>query len=153
MTAMMKWPLLAAAAIVVLRVALERAGAPEVVNNVFGVAWLYFLVPVYFAMQLLKSGNPKPYGALVKNTAIYAALTRLMVIPTYWLAYANQWTQARFSAEQGGVVGDGITPLQGYLIIPVRNALFWVVFATILGGLIGGVYLAIRLRKTAKSAA
>ncbi len=149
----MKWPLIIAAVLVVIRIVVEQLGAPETVNNIFGVAWLYFLVPIYFAVQIAGSGVAKPFLELVKSTAIFTAYTRLMVMPTYWLAYMNGWTAPRFTTAQGGVVGEGVTPLQGYLLIPVRNALFWIVAATIVGAIIGGVTLAIRRGRVVKAEA
>jgi hypothetical protein len=149
----MKWPLIVAAALVVGRIVIEQLGAPEMVNNIFGVAWLYFLVPIYFARQIAVSGDPKPFKSLIKSTALYAAYTRLMVLPTYWLAYVFNWTAPRFSSAQGGVVAaDGaepVTPLMAYLIIPVRNALVWILFATIVGGLVGWITFAILRRGVA----
>jgi hypothetical protein len=46
----------------------------------------------------------------------------------------------------GGVVGEGVTPLQGYLVYPIRNALVWIVFATLLGMILGGITLRLRRR-------
>lgn len=149
----MKWPLLIAAVFVVFRIVLERFEAPEMVNNIFGVAWLYFLVPIYFALQITGTDEPKPYKSLFTITSIFALLTRLMVMPTYWLAYMFNWEQPRFDATQGGVVGEGVTPLSGYLIIPWRNVLIWVIFATLVGGLIGSIVVVIRRRKAAGSPA
>jgi hypothetical protein len=148
----MKWPLVIAAILVVARIVFEQMGAAENVNNIFGVAWLYFLAPIYFAVQIANSGVAKPFLELIRSTAIFTTYTRLMVMPTYWLAYMNRWTAPRFSTAQGGVVGEGITPLQGYLVIPVRNALFWIVAATIVGAIIGSVALAIKRRSVAAKA-
>ncbi len=44
----------------------------------------------------------------------------------------------------GGVVGEGVTPLMGYLIVPIRNAVAWVVFATLLGMILGGITLLLK---------
>jgi hypothetical protein len=145
---MMKWWLIVAAVLVVLRVVLEQLGVPESVNNIFGVAWLYFVVPIVFAFAISKSGEPKRFKALVKNLLIFSTITRLMIMPTYWLAYAREWGAPRFSLDMGGVVGDGVTPLQGYLIYPIRNALVWIVFATLLGMILGGITLLLRRRRT-----
>ena len=93
---MMKVPLIIAAVVVVLRVVLEQLGSPESVNQIFGVAWLYFIVPFCFAIRISRSGESKPYRALFKNLLLYVTYTRLMVMPTYWLAYALQWTSTRF---------------------------------------------------------
>jgi hypothetical protein len=145
---MMKWWLIVAAVLVVLRVVLEQIGVPEVVNNVFGVAWLYFVVPIVFAFAISKSGEPKRFKVLVKNLLIFTTITRLMVMPTYWFAYALRWAAPRFSLDMGGVVGEGVTPLQGYLIVPIRNAVAWVVFATLLGMILGGITLLLRRKAT-----
>jgi hypothetical protein len=117
------------------------------------VAWLYFIAPFYFINKIVASGEPKPLLALLKKTAIFAAYTRLMVMPTYWLAYAFQWTAPRFSTAQGGVVGEGMTPLKAYLLIPVRNALIWIVFATLVSAVLGGIYLAVLKRRRATAQA
>ncbi len=147
---MMKVPLIIAAVVVILRVVLEQLGSPHSVNQIFGVAWLYFIIPVYFAFRIAGSGESKPFLILLKGLVLYTTYTRLMVLPTYWLAYALQWGAVRFSLNMGGVVGEGVTPLNGYLVIPVRNALVWIVFATVLGMIIGGVTLLIRRRGAAK---
>jgi hypothetical protein len=145
---MMKWWLVLAAVLVVLRVVLEQIGAPESVNNVFGVAWLHFVVPIFFALAISKTAESKRFKELVKNLLIFSTITRLMIMPTYWLAYALQWTAPRFSLEMGGVVGEGVTPLQGYLVYPLRNALLWIIFATLIGMILGGITLLLRRRPT-----
>jgi hypothetical protein len=150
---MMKWPLIIAAVLVVLRVVLEQLGAPESVNNIFGVAWLYFIVPFYFAFRISATGEPKPYRALLKNLFLFSLYTRLMIMPTYWLAYAFKWTAPRFGLQMGGVVGDGVSPFQGYVWVPLRNAIFWIVLATLLGMILGGVTLLIRRRAAARKGA
>ena len=146
---MMKWPLIVAAVLVVVRMVLEQAGAPEAANNIFGVAWLYFLVPVYFAYQIGASGAASPFKALFKKLLLFTIYTRLMIMPTYWLAYRLQWEAPRFSLELGGVVGDDVTALSGYLLIPVRNLLIWVGMATVIGMVLGSITLWIRRRKPA----
>jgi hypothetical protein len=148
---LLKWPLIVAAILIVLRVGLEQIGTPETVNNIFGVAWLYFIVPFYFAVGVAKSGEPKPYKLLFKKLLLFGVYTRLMVMPTYWLAYALQWEAPRFSLALGGVVGDGVTPLQGYLWYPVRNAIVWILFAVVVGMIFGGVTLLVLRRKSASA--
>lgn len=152
MKGMMKWWLIIAAIVIVVRVILEQTGAPEPVNRIFGVAWLYFIVPFYFAVRIDKSGEPKPYRALFKYLLLYTTYTRLMVMPTYWLAYTFRWAAPRFSLDMGGVVGEGITPLQGYLWVPVGNAILWIIFMVIQGMILGGVTLLIRRRGSKASA-
>ena len=112
MKRLLKWALIVAAVVVVLRIVLEQAGASDSVSNIFSVVILYVLIgPLYFASQIGASNVPRPYVALLKTTALFTALARAMVIPTYWLAYIYQWPQGRFSVGQGGVVGPGVTPM------------------------------------------
>jgi hypothetical protein len=152
MKGMLKWPLLIAAFVVLARLALERAGAPESVNNIFSVVILYLLIcPLYFATRIARSGVPRPYGTLLKTTALYTALARAMVIPTYWLAYIYQWPQPRFSVSQGGVVGPGVSPLNGYVVIPVAAALLWIVGSLIIGGGLGSIVIAVKRRSSKKA--
>lgn len=146
-----KGPLVLAAIIIVLRLVLERAGAPHAVNNVFGVVWLYFLVPIYFAFRFAEAGAEQPFKGLFESLVLYVTYTRLMIMPTYWLAYAFQWTAPRFSVAQGGVVGEGVSPIEGYLLIPMRNAIVWIVAATVLGMIIGSVSLFLLRRSRARA--
>ncbi len=144
---MLKWPLIIAAIVIVLRIILEQLGAPEGVSNIFGVAWLHLIVPFYLAHQISAAESGRPYQALFKNLSLYTVYARLMVMLTYWLAYALQWQSPRFLAgEQGGNVGEGISALQGYLVIPVRNAIVWIVMATIVGMALGSILLVIKRR-------
>jgi|SRR5437764_85242 len=148
-----KVPLIIAAILVVGRVLLERAGAPETINNLLSVVVLYVLVvPLYFAFRIAKTGVPHPYSTLLKSTALFTALARAMVIPTYWLAYAYQWPQARFSTDAGGNVGPGITPLWGYVLIPIGAALLWILISLLVGGGLGSILIAVK-RKSAKKVA
>jgi len=150
---MLKWPLLIAAGLVVVRVFSEQLSAPESINFVFGVVWLYFIVPFYFVSAIVRNGNTRPYLDLLKSLFAFSLFTRLMVLPTYWLAYAFQWPAMRFRLDAGGVVGEGVTPLQGYLVYPLLNGLSWVPVATILGMILGGTALYVRRRKMARVAA
>ena len=102
------------------------------------------ICPVYFAIRLGASGVKRPYLSLLKAIAIYAALARAMVIPTYWLAYLYQWPEGRFSTNQGGVVGEGVTPLYAYLLIPLGAGLVWIVASVIIGGAVGSFFIAAR---------
>ena len=101
---LMKIPLIIAAALVVLRILSEQAGAPEAVNKIFGVVWLYFIIPFYFAFQITASHEPRPFKALFKNLLIFTFWTRVMVMPTYWLAHALLWSAPRFNRGQSDVV-------------------------------------------------
>jgi hypothetical protein len=48
-----------AAAVIVLRIVVERAGAPASVSNLFSVVALHtVIVPIYIAVRLGKSGKP-----------------------------------------------------------------------------------------------
>src|SRR5947209_5250553 len=119
MKGMLKWPLIIAAILVVGRLILEQAGSPGWLNNLFSVVILYVIIaPLYFAFRIANSGIERPYRTLLKKTALFTALVRSMVIPTYWLAYYFQWTALRFSVAQGGNVGPNVTPLRGYVFVP-----------------------------------
>ena len=142
----LKWPLIVAAILVVLRIVLEQQGAPDSINNLLGVAWLHILVPFYLAYQIQASRSDRPYRALFKDLFLYTLYTRLMVLVTYWMAYLWQWQSPRFLITQGGNVGEGIGPLQGYLVIPVRNAVVWIVMAMVIGMVLGSILLLIKGR-------
>jgi hypothetical protein len=141
-----------AAAIIVARILLELAGMPQVINNIFGVAWLYLIIPVLFALGIRAKDYSGPYKILLKDVILFAVYTRAMVMVTYMAAYFLKWEAPRFSIHSGGVVGDGVSALQGLVIIPVRNALIWIVTATIVGMIIGSVTLLLK-RKAPQPAA
>jgi hypothetical protein len=148
MKGMLKGPLIIAAILVVSRVVLERIGAPGWLTNLFSVVVLYVLIaPLYFASRIAKSGIDRPYRALFKKTALFTALARSMVIPTYWLAYHYQWPEFRFSVAGGGNVGPGVTPFVGYVGIPIVAAIVWILISLIVGGGLGS--LVIRWRRKA----
>lgn len=154
MKGMMKWPLIIAAIFVVVRVVLEQAGAPEWLNNLFSVVILYILiVPLYFSVRIANSGVDRPYRTLLKKTALYTILARSMVIPTYWLAYYYQWPAFRFSVAANGNVGPNVTPLVGYVLIPLGAALAWVIASLVIGGGLGSIVIAIKRKTAAKTAA
>ncbi|MDA2934545.1 hypothetical protein MYX82_09410 [Acidobacteria bacterium AH-259-D05] len=140
----MKWPLIIAVVVIIARIVLEEMGAPGVVNNIFGVVWLYFLIPVYFAIKLAASDELPPFKTLFKLTVLYAVCTRLMVFVTYSMAYIFQWSAPRFSVQGGGVVGEGVTPLQGLLITPSRNLMIWVIMGSVAGLIIGSAALGVQ---------
>ena len=143
----LKWPLIIAAIFVVTRVLLEQAGAPGWLNNLFSVVVLYVLiVPLYLSLQVAASGVARPFVTLLKWVALYAALARAMVIPMYWLAYHYQWSAPRFSVAQGGNVGPGVSPIVGYVLIPLGAALAWIVASLVIGGGLGSVVIAIKRR-------
>jgi len=145
MKGILKWPLIIAAFLVVVRVILERGGAPEPVNNVFSVVVFYVLIaPLYFAFRFAGSGVSAPYKTLLKTTALFTALARSMVIPTYWLAYAYQWPQYRFSVGAGGNVGPGVSPFMGYAGIPLLAAAIWILISLIVGGGLGCILIAVK---------
>jgi hypothetical protein len=151
MKGMLKWPLIIAAILVVGRIILEQAGAPGWVNNLFSVVILYvFVAPLYFAFRIANSGIERPYRTLLKKTALFTALARSMVIPTYWLAYYFQWTAPRFSVEQGGNVGPNVTPVWGYVLIPLGAAVAWILISLIAGGGLGSLLIKLKRRTPAK---
>ena len=152
MKGILKWPLIIAAFLVVVRVILERAGAPETVNNIFSVVVFYVLIaPLYFASRIAGSGITAPYKTLLKTTALFTALARAMVIPTYWLAYMYQWPQYRFSVAGGGNVGPGVSPLMGYVGIPLVAAAVWILISLIVGGGLGSILIAVKRRSAGKA--
>jgi hypothetical protein len=153
MKGMLKWPLVIAAILVVGRIVLEQAGAPGWLNNLVSVVILYvFIAPLYFAFRIAGSGIEHPYRTLLKKTALFTALARSMVIPTYWLAYYFQWTAPRFSVEQGGNVGPNMTPLWGYVLIPFGAAVVWILISLIVGGLLGSLVIKMKRKMPAKVA-
>jgi hypothetical protein len=143
---LMRVGVLVAACIIVVRIVLEQIGAPESVNNIFGVAWLYFIFAVLFALRIAVSGEPGPYKALFKSLLLFSVYTRIMVIPTYMLAYLLNWQAPRFGMKMGGNVGPGVGTLSGLFLIPLRNAFMWIVAATVVGMIIGGAVIFARKR-------
>src|SRR5215831_167183 len=129
MKGIMKWPLIIAAIITILRVAVERAGAPESVSNVFGVVYLHLLiVPLYFAYRIANSETASPYLSQFKLTFLYVVLARAMILPTYWLGYIYQWPQARFAQ----MIGPRVTPFVGYIAVPLLTAAQWIIASTVI---------------------
>lgn len=140
MKGILKWPLIVAAAIVVLRVAVERAGAPDSVANMLSVAVLHTLLgPLYFAVRIARNPVERPYLSLFKLVTVYVVLTRMMVLPTYWLARVYKWTQSRFE----GLWGPDVSPFFGYITLPFLTAGFWIVGSIVLGGAIGSIVIAV----------
>jgi hypothetical protein len=139
----LKWPLLIAAVVVILRVVVERSGAPDAAANLLSVVALHFLIgPVYFAIRIAKSGVSRPYATLLKFVTLYVVLTRAMVLPTYWLARIYGWTQPRFN----GLAGPDVTFFTGYIAIPFATAAIWIVASVIFGGVLGSIVVAITRR-------
>jgi hypothetical protein len=139
----LKWPLIIAAVVVVLRVIVEQAGAPDAIANLFSVVALHFLIgPIYFAIRIAKNGISRPYVTLFKLITLYVVLTRAMVLPTYWLARIYDWPQPRFS----GLAGPDVTPFVGFIVVPFLTAAFWIVGSVIFGGVLGSIIIAITRR-------
>lgn len=143
----MQWGLVIAVAIIVVRIALEQAGAPEAINNIFGVAWLYFVFPVLFALSIRAREYASPYKSLLKDVLFFAVYTRVMVMVTYMLAYLLRWNAPRFLLDRGGNVGNNVSVGMGLFFIPVRNALIWIIMATVVGMIMGSITLLLK-RKT-----
>jgi len=137
-----KWPLILNLVVIVVRILLEEMGAPGAISNIFAVAWLAFLIPIYFAVGLAASGEAHPYKALAKLIVLYGIGVRLMVAVSYSLAYLFQWSAPRFSG--GGVIGEGVTALHGLLLNPAFNLLPGLIMAIGSGLLVGPATLAIR---------
>jgi hypothetical protein len=149
----MRVGLVLAAIIIVVRIVLEQTGAPESINNIFGVAWLYFLFPALFALGIRAREHAGPYKLLLKDVVLFAVYTRVMVAVTYMLAYFFKWNAPRFGLAGGGNVGDNVSLVNGALLIPVRNAIIWIVLATVVGMIIGSVTLLLSRRSATPSAA
>jgi hypothetical protein len=139
--ALMIGGVIVAAVLIAIRIVLEQAGAPESLNKVFGVVWLYFILPVLFARRIAAIGERHPFRILIKKVFLFGIYTRLMVMTTYMIAYFMEWKAPRFSIAEGGNVGGTFSPVQGVLIIPARNALFWIVAVVAIGAIIGGITL------------
>jgi hypothetical protein len=144
----LKWPLIIAAAVVVLRIANERAGGPPLLSSTLSVVALHTLLfPIYCAIRLAGIGMDRPYVALLKSIFVYAVLTRVMLLPVYWLARIFEWPEARFY----GLFGPGVNPFMGFIVVPFVTALFWIVTSVVVGGAIGAALLAI-VRSRSKAA-
>jgi len=144
MKGILKWPLIVAALVVVLRVIVERAGAPSQISNLFSAAALTTVLgPLYFAIQIALGKKPRPYLMELQLVFVYAVCVRAMVLPTYWAARIFNWTESRF----GGV--NNPNPIVGFLALPLLTAAFWIVVSMISGTILGFATLAImRFRKT-----
>jgi hypothetical protein len=139
MKGMLKWPLIIAAIVVVLRVIVERAGVPEAVSNVFSVVALHLVIaPLYFAIRIGWSAMSRPYLTLVKLVTSFVILARAMVIPTYWLAHILGWEQRRF-----GGLGAGTAPFAAYVTIPFGTAAMWIAASVIFGSALGCIVIAL----------
>jgi hypothetical protein len=152
MEGLMKAPLVVAVLVVAGRVAAERLGAPDAVNNLISAAVLHTLIaPLYFAIRIGGSDVERPYLTLLKTTTLYALLVRLMVVPTYWLAYLFQWPEARFRADQNGVVGPDVTAFAAFIWVPLILTVSWTIGSLIVGGVLGTIVLSIRRLLRTKS--
>ena len=152
MKGMLKGPLIIAAMLVVGRIVLERGGAPGWLNNLFSVVVLYvFIAPLYFAFRIANSGIDRPYRTLFKKIALFTALARSMVIPTYWLAYHYQWPEFRFSVAAGGNVGPNVSLLMGYVGIPVGAAIAWILISLVVGGGLGSIVIKLKRKVPARA--
>ncbi len=150
---LIKIPILIALAVTVVRATVEAFGAPAAVSTILGVAWLHMLFPVYFAMKILQLGFEKPFITLIKTTVMWAVPVRVAVAITYVLAYVYQIDSVRFQTASLGPVGEGVTPLEGYLLLPLLNFGSWMIGAVILGAITGGITLIVKRRSVTKSLA
>jgi len=136
----LKWPLIVAAVVVVLRIVNERAGGPPALSSALSVVALHtLLAPVYFAIRIAGSGAERPYAALLKLILVYVLWTRAMLIPVYWLARIFQWPEARFE----GLWGPRSNAFVGFIAVPFLTALFWIVASVVVGGAIGAGLIAV----------
>lgn len=142
--ALMKWGVIIAAAIIVIRIVLEQLGAPEPVNKIFGVVWMYFIMPILFGMVAAARSESRPFRALLKNLFFFALYTRLMVMVTYMLGFFFNWRAQRFSEPFQRYGSGQLNPFVAYLAIPARNAVIWILFALVIGIILGGITLWLR---------
>jgi hypothetical protein len=140
MISKVKGPLILTLVVIVIRILLEEMGAPSSLTGIFGVAWLAFLVAIYFAVGLAASGEAHPYKALIKLIVLYGVGARLMVAVSYSLAYVFGWSAPRFGLQGS----EGVTALQGILLAPAFNLLPGLIMAIGAGLLVGPAVLAIR---------
>jgi hypothetical protein len=139
---LLKWPLIVAAVVVILRVVLELAGFSNSVTRLLSVVALHLvIVPVYFGVRLGLSGQQRRYLTLLKLVASFVVLTRAMLIPVYWLAHIEGWEQQRF-----GGLGPDTPPFIAYFTIPFATAAFWIAASLVIGNALGSVALAITSR-------
>ncbi len=145
-------PIIIAFVLIALRFVAEALEWPNWAANIFGVSWLVFLLPIYFALEILKSKREKPFLLLVQTTLVFALPVRLVVAASYSLAYHFQWQASRFQIASGGVVpgpnDDPMTPLQGYLAVPAANFLFGVITAVAIAAIIGGIIILVKGKKS-----
>ena len=136
----LKWPLIIAAVVVILRVANERAGGSPILSSALSVVALHtLLAPVYFAIRIAGSGAERPYATLLKLILSYAVWTRAMLLPVYWLARVYQWPEPRFD----GLWGPRSNAFVGFIAVPFLTAFFWIVASVVVGGAIGAGVLAV----------
>jgi len=135
----LKWPLVIAAVVLVLRVINERAGGPPLLSSALSVVVLHtLLAPIYFAIRIAGSSAERPYKALLKLILTYVVWTRAMLIPVYWLARIFEWPEPRFY----GLWGADVNAFVGFIGVPFVTALFWIVISVVVGGAIGAGVLA-----------
>ena len=139
-----KGPLILTLVVIVVRILLEEMGAPGVITNILGVFWLAFPVAIYFGVGVAASQEAHPYKTLVKLIVVYGVCARLMVALSYSLAFVFAWSAPRFSG--GGVVGEEVTALQGFLLMPAFNMVPGLIMAIGAGLLVGPATLAIRCK-------
>lgn len=140
MKGILKWPLIIAALVVVLRVINERSGGSTVLSSALSVAALHtVLAPIYFAIRLAGSNVERPFATLLKLILAYAVWTRAMVIPVYWLARVYEWPERRFD----GLWGPNVGAFEGFVGVPFVTALIWIVASVVVGGAIGAGVLAV----------
>ncbi|TDI44772.1 MAG: hypothetical protein E2P02_08845 [Acidobacteria bacterium] len=140
MQGFVKRALAVAAGVVFVRLILEETGAPSWLVSVFGVTWLYLLVPFYFAIKVARSSETRPYVTLAKMSGSFVLVAASMVGVTYSLSSLFGFSAYRFTVEGGGVIGEGITPVQGYIVMPLSNfglvALIGLVAAAVIGPIV-----------------
>lgn len=150
---LIKVPILIALGVTVARAVAEAFGAPTALSMILGVAWLHILFPIYFATKILDLGFDKPFVTLIKTTVMWAVPVRVAVAFTYVLGYVYQIDSLRFQPGSLGPLGEDVTSLQGYLVLPLTNFASWMFAAVLLAVITGGGTLFVKKRMASRPTA
>ena len=80
-----------------------------------------FFGPALFAINVGRSSETRPYVMLAKMSAGFVVVAASMVGATYSLSSLFGLSAYRFTVEGGGVIGEGIAPLQRFILLPLGS--------------------------------
>jgi hypothetical protein len=141
-------------AVSLLRFALEKVAAPQVLTEGFGITWLAPVVGAYFFVALRSSG--RGFGALAATLIVYGLASRGFVAALYLVAttfhlgshydLSTVWTVQTPWGQAYHFVPGSLRQLERIVFLP--QLALWPVF-TVVGGLVGAgiLYLAGEARK------